>query len=115
MIDMLLSEERKMFRDTVRRFAETQMMPFVKEWEKQRKYPPEYYRRLSEMGFMGLMVPEKYGGMGRFSGRCCDSRRGDGKSGRVDSLNPYFCLLQSDISSWERGPEATTLATYSKR
>jgi len=64
MIDMLLSEERKMFRDTVRRFAETQMMPFVKEWEKQRKYPAEYYRRLSEMGFMGLMVPEKYGGMG---------------------------------------------------
>jgi alkylation response protein AidB-like acyl-CoA dehydrogenase len=64
MIDMLLSQERKMFRETVRRFAETQMMPFVKEWEKQRKYPAEYYRRLSEMGFMGLMVPEKYGGMG---------------------------------------------------
>lgn len=64
MIESLLSEERRMFRDTVRRFAETQMMPFVKEWEKQRKYPAEYYRRLSEMGFMGLMVPEKYGGMG---------------------------------------------------
>jgi alkylation response protein AidB-like acyl-CoA dehydrogenase len=64
MIELLLSEERKMFRDTVRRFAETQMMPFVKEWEKQRRYPPEYYRKLSEMGFMGLMVPEKYGGMG---------------------------------------------------
>jgi alkylation response protein AidB-like acyl-CoA dehydrogenase len=64
MIESLLSEERKMFRGTVRRFAETQMMPFVKEWENQRKYPAEYYRRLSEMGFMGLMVPEEYGGMG---------------------------------------------------
>jgi alkylation response protein AidB-like acyl-CoA dehydrogenase len=64
MIESLLGEERKMFRGTVRRFAETQMMPFVKEWENQRKYPAEYYRRLSEMGFMGLMVPEKYGGMG---------------------------------------------------
>jgi len=64
MIESLLSEERKMFRDTVRRFAETQMMSFVKEWEKQGKYPIEYYKKISEMGFMGLMVPEKYGGMG---------------------------------------------------
>ena len=64
MIESLLSEERKMFKDTVRRFAENQIMPFVKNWEKQRKYPDEYYKKISEMGFMGLMVPEKYGGMG---------------------------------------------------
>jgi alkylation response protein AidB-like acyl-CoA dehydrogenase len=64
MIESLLSEERKMFRDTVRRFAETQIMPNVKTWEKQRRYPEEYYKKISEMGFMGLMVPEKYGGMG---------------------------------------------------
>ena len=64
MIDMLLSEERKMFRQTARKFAETQIMPLVKLWEKQRKYPDEYYKKISEMGLMGLMVPEKYGGMG---------------------------------------------------
>jgi alkylation response protein AidB-like acyl-CoA dehydrogenase len=64
MIESLLSEERKMFRDTVRRFAETQILPNVKTWEKQRRYPEEYYKKISEMGFMGLMVPEKYGGMG---------------------------------------------------
>ena len=64
MIDMLLSEDRKIFRDTVRKFAESQIMPFVKHWEKQRKYPQEYYKKISDMGFMGLMVPEQYGGMG---------------------------------------------------
>ena len=64
MIDTLLSEERKMFKESVRRFAETQVMPFVKTWEKQRRYPEEYYRKISEMGFMGLMVPEQYGGGG---------------------------------------------------
>ncbi len=64
MIDTLLSEERKMFKETVRRFAENQIMPFVKSWEKQRTYPPEYYKKISEMGFMGLMIPEKYGGGG---------------------------------------------------
>ena len=64
MIETLLGDERAMFRDTVRRFAESQMMPFVKDWEKQRKYPAEYYKKISDIGFMGLMVPEEYGGMG---------------------------------------------------
>lgn len=64
MIDALLSEERKMFRETVRRFTKDQITPFVKTWEKERKYPEEYYRKISDMGFMGLLVPEEYGGVG---------------------------------------------------
>lgn len=64
MIEMLLSEERRIFRETVRRFVEAQIMPFVKTWENQRKYPEEYYKKISEIGFMGLMVPEEYGGAG---------------------------------------------------
>ncbi len=64
MIDSLLSEENKMFRDTVRKFAENEIAPHVKQWEKDGKYPDKYYRRLSEMGFMGLLIPEEYGGAG---------------------------------------------------
>ncbi len=64
MIDSLLSEENKMFRDTVRRFAEKEIAPHVMKWEEERKYPEEYYRKLSEMGFMGLLVPEEYDGAG---------------------------------------------------
>lgn len=36
----------------------------VKTWEKEGKYPDQYYRHLAEMGFPGLLVPEKYGGAG---------------------------------------------------
>lgn len=64
MIDSLLSEENKMFRDTVRKFAEREIAPNVKAWEKEGKYPDEYYKQLSEMGFMGLLVPVEYGGAG---------------------------------------------------
>jgi len=64
MIDSILSEENKMFRDAVRKFAENEIAPHVKTWEKLGKYPEEYYRKLSEMGFMGLLVPEEYGGAG---------------------------------------------------
>ena len=64
MIDSVLSEENIMFRDAVRKFAEEKITPHVKTWEKQGKYPDEYYRYLAEMGFMGLLVPEEYGGAG---------------------------------------------------
>jgi butyryl-CoA dehydrogenase len=64
MIDSILSEENKMFRDAVRKFAENEIAPHVKTWEKLGKYPEEYYRKLSEMGFMGLLVPEEFGGAG---------------------------------------------------
>ena len=64
MINSILSEENKMFRDAVRKFAENEIAPHVKTWEKLGKYPEEYYRKLSEMGFMGLLVPEEYGGAG---------------------------------------------------
>lgn len=64
MIESLLSDENKMFRDTVKKFAEEKIVPNVKAWEKEGKYPDEYYRHLSEMGFMGLLVPEEYGGAG---------------------------------------------------
>ena len=64
MIETLLSEENRIFRDTVRKFAEKEIAPHVKAWESEGEYPKEYYKKLSEMGFMGLLVPEEYGGAG---------------------------------------------------
>ena len=42
MIDSLLSDENKMFREAVRKFAEEKIAPNVKTWEKERKYPLIY-------------------------------------------------------------------------
>ncbi len=64
MIDSLLSVENKMFRDEVRRFVKREIAPYVKTWEKEGKYPDKYYKHLADMGFMGLLVPEEYGGSG---------------------------------------------------
>lgn len=64
MIDSLLTEENKIFRDMVRKFTEKEIAPYVKQWEKDGKYPDKYYRMLSEMGFMGLLIPQEYGGAG---------------------------------------------------
>ena len=64
MIDSMLSDVSKMFREEVRKFAEKEMQPYVKEWERTGRYPEEYYRKIAAMGFMGLLVPDEYGGAG---------------------------------------------------
>jgi len=63
-MDFSLSDHQKLIRDTVRQFMETEVRPFVKEWEKQEKFPAEAVRKLGEMGCCGVMTPEEWGGPG---------------------------------------------------
>ena len=63
-MDFSLSDHQKLIRDTVRQFMETEVRPFVKEWEKQEKFPAEAVRKLGEMGCCGVTTPEEWGGPG---------------------------------------------------
>jgi alkylation response protein AidB-like acyl-CoA dehydrogenase len=58
------TEDQKRIRDAVRAFAESEIAPRVAEWERQERFPREVLRQLGEMGVMGMMVPEAYGGAG---------------------------------------------------
>ncbi|HET8924523.1 MAG TPA: acyl-CoA dehydrogenase family protein [Candidatus Acidoferrum sp.] len=63
-MDFSLKDHQKLIRDTVRQFMETEVRPFVKEWEKQEKFPAEAVRKLGEMGCCGVLTPEEWGGPG---------------------------------------------------
>jgi butyryl-CoA dehydrogenase len=63
-MDFSLSDHQKLIRDTVRQFMETEVRPFVREWEKQEKFPAEAIRKLGEMGCCGMLTPEQWGGPG---------------------------------------------------
>ena len=63
-MDFSLSDHQKLIRDTVRQFMETEVRPFVKEWEKQERFPAEAVRKLGEMGCCGVTTPEEWGGPG---------------------------------------------------
>jgi butyryl-CoA dehydrogenase len=63
-MDFSLNDQQKLIRDTVRQFMETEVRPFVKEWEKQEKFPAEAIQKLGEMGCCGMLVPEEWGGPG---------------------------------------------------
>ena len=59
-----LSEDQLRIRDAVRDFAETEIAPGVAEREKKEEFPREILRRLGDMGILGMMIPEQYGGAG---------------------------------------------------
>ena len=59
-----LSEDQTRIRDAVRDFAEARIAPGVVERERHESFPREIVAGLAEMGILGMMVPEEYGGAG---------------------------------------------------
>jgi short/branched chain acyl-CoA dehydrogenase len=59
-----LPEMHQMLRDTVRKFAETEIAPVAQELDKKAEFSPELTRKMGELGLFGLIVPEAYGGHG---------------------------------------------------
>lgn len=59
-----LSESQQLIQSTVRDYAEKNIRPIVMDLDEQQKFPFEIMHELGEMGFMGILVPEKYGGAG---------------------------------------------------
>src|SRR5690242_20094894 len=53
-----------MIRDTVRDFGAREIRPFMMDWDEQQQFPPDFFQKLGELGLMGLLVPEQYGGSG---------------------------------------------------
>jgi len=63
-LEFSLSDEQKQLRRTVREFADAEILPHVMEWDEVSKFPSEIIPKLAEMGFLGVIFPEKYGGAG---------------------------------------------------
>lgn len=59
-----LSENQQMIIAMVRDFAEKHIRPHVMEWDEAQTFPVETFKKLGELGLMGVLVPEEYGGSG---------------------------------------------------
>jgi butyryl-CoA dehydrogenase len=62
--DFALSEEQEMVRDQVRRFAEERVRPGAQQRDRDHQFPSEIVREMGELGLLGMMVDEQYGGGG---------------------------------------------------
>jgi alkylation response protein AidB-like acyl-CoA dehydrogenase len=61
---MRLTDEQRMLRDVARDFSRMQLAPFAAERDREEKFPAEAVAELGRLGFMGMLVPEEYGGAG---------------------------------------------------
>lgn len=57
-----MSEEMVLYRENVKRFVETEIIPNYQQWEKDEIYPRELWNKLGEQGLLCVDIPENYGG-----------------------------------------------------
>ena len=63
-MDFTYTDEQNQLRRSVREFAEGEILPHVMEWDEVSHFPIEIMPKLAEMGLLGIIFPEEYGGAG---------------------------------------------------
>lgn len=63
-MSQFFSEAHDVFRRAVRRFVAEEVKPYVREWEEAGEFPSKIFRRLGELGYLGIRYPKEYGGAG---------------------------------------------------
>jgi alkylation response protein AidB-like acyl-CoA dehydrogenase len=63
-VDFSFTDEQQQLRKTVREFAATEIAPHVMEWDEAAHWPSELVPKMGDLGLLGVIFPEKYGGAG---------------------------------------------------
>ncbi len=87
-----LPEDVEMIRDLCRSFADNELAPIASEVDKKHMYPKEQISQMTEMGLMGINVPEEFGGAGMsalaYAVSCEEISRGCASAGVIMRLKP---------------------------
>jgi len=100
-IDLTLTDENQLVRDSARAFVEAEITPHIREWDEKGDVHREVFAKMGELGFLGAPIPEVYGGGGMdyisFALLCEELERGDTAFRVVQSVHVglnSLCLLQ---------------------
>jgi cyclohexanecarboxyl-CoA dehydrogenase len=63
-MDFAFTEEQLAIREMARKFTAKEVAPLYKKWDREKKFPFPLHKRLGELGFLGMAIPEDKGGMG---------------------------------------------------
>ena len=63
-MDFTYNENQKMITDMIQQFGNQNITPFVREWDDNQTFPVDVFKKLGELGLMGVLVPTEYGGSG---------------------------------------------------
>ncbi len=59
-----MNENQQMIADMIRKFGKEHILPKMMEWDESQEFPIEVFKKLGELGLMGVLVPTEYGGSG---------------------------------------------------
>ena len=63
-MDFSFSENQKMIAEMIRDFAVKEIVPFQRQWDEDQEFPVPLFKKMGELGLMGVLVPETYQGSG---------------------------------------------------
>lgn len=63
-MDFQSSENQELIKQTIRDFVEKNIRPYLMDWDESQYFPIEVFKKMGELGLMGILVPEKYHGAG---------------------------------------------------
>ena len=63
-MDFSLTPEHEMAQKMVREFAQKEVAPNIREWDREQEMAPEVLTRMGELGILGICLPVRYGGQG---------------------------------------------------
>ncbi len=94
---MDLTEEQVLIRDTTRAFARDHLAPKAAEWDREARFPEEAVEGMAELGLMGMLVPEEWGGAGAdhvaYALALIEVAAGDGSCSTIMSVhNSVACM-----------------------
>src|SRR5438552_2328829 len=102
LVDVTLSAEQEMVAKTAREFAEREIAPNARDWDRTEKMDPAIIPKLAEMGFLGAPLPETYGGGGLDNVSYCliieEIGRADSSVRGIVSVNTG--LVGKTITKW---------------
>jgi alkylation response protein AidB-like acyl-CoA dehydrogenase len=105
---MLLNDEQELVRQTAADFASEVIAPSAREWERAGCIPRDVLRKMGELGFLGMTVPEAYGGAGldyvSYAAALIEVAGGDGGLSTLMSVNnaPVCAILLEAGSAWQK-------------
>jgi alkylation response protein AidB-like acyl-CoA dehydrogenase len=107
-MDFALTEEQKILRDNIIRFAREVLNPGVAERDREQAFSRELWRKCGEIGIQGLPVPEQYGGSGSDPLTCAIGLEALGYGCKDGGLVFSLCahLLSCVVPLWQHGNEA---------
>lgn len=107
-MEFSFSEEQKLLRDNIVRFAREVLNPGARERDRNQEFPRDLWRKCGEIGLQGLPVPPEYGGSGVDALTCAIALEALGYGCRDGGLVFSLCahLLSCVVPLWQHGNEA---------